>query len=102
MSSVSAPDKSTPIEQIADWVTKIIVGATITQLGRIPDAATSLFSAMAAATGDRPSGLVFVGSLSVFSAGMGFVFGWLVTRSYMPWILGTVEARLPAKGRGAG
>lgn len=94
VSSVTGAGTNTPIEQIADWVTKLLVGATLTQLGKIPDAATALFTAMAGAVGDRASGQAFVGGLTIFSAVMGFVFGWLVTRAYLPWIFGITESRL--------
>jgi hypothetical protein len=94
VSSVTGAGTNTPIEQIADWVTKLLVGATLTQLGKIPAAATALFTAMAVAVGDRASGPAFVGGLTIFSAVMGFVFGWLVTRAYLPWIFGITESRL--------
>jgi hypothetical protein len=89
--SVSA---NTNLEQISDWLTKILVGATLTQLGNIPGAAAALFTAMSGAIGDRPSATAFVGALTVFSALMGFMFGWLVTRSYVGWIICTVDNRL--------
>lgn len=96
--SVSA---NTNLEQISDWLTKILVGATLTQLGNIPAAAAALFTAMAAAVPDRTSATAFVGALTVFSALMGFMFGWLVTRSYVGWVICTVETRLPRSAGGS-
>ena len=76
---------NTNLEQISDWLTKIIVGATLTQLGNIPPAAGNLFGQMGAALGSPPppSAAAFSGALVIYSALVGFILGWLTTRVWL-------------------
>lgn len=78
---------NTNLEQISDWLTKILVGATLVQLGNIPAAASQLFTSMASGLATGPSATAFVGSLVVFGATFGFMFGWLSTRAWVARML---------------
>ncbi|MFE9579858.1 hypothetical protein ACFYO1_25955 [Nocardia sp. NPDC006044] len=74
---------NTNLEQISDWLTKIIVGATLTQLGTIADGGQHLFTAVAPSLGGMDGSASFGGALIVFSAIAGFIGGWLFTRLYL-------------------
>src|SRR5262249_26586519 len=81
-SSVQAAsgDKSTNLEQISDWLTKIILGAGLTQLVRIPDLMKRLGEAFGKAFGDNSflPIVIVIGSL-VF----GFSAGYLMTQLFL-------------------
>ncbi|WP_346104461.1 hypothetical protein [Nonomuraea maheshkhaliensis] len=74
---------NTNLEDVSDWLTKIIVGLTLTQLGEIPDGASTLFHTLGAALGDDEENAVFAGLLTVFCFTVGFIEGWLSTRTYI-------------------
>jgi hypothetical protein len=71
---------STNLEQISDWLTKILVGATLVQLGTIGSGAARLFRAVAPALGDKPHSTAFAGALFIYFSLLGFPFGWLRAR----------------------
>lgn len=71
---------NTNLEQISDWLTKILVGLGLTQLGTIRSGAVSLFDSVGAALGDQPSNPVFAGAVIVYLTSGGFLTGWLLTR----------------------
>lgn len=71
---------STNLEQISDWLTKILVGATLVQLGTIGSGAARLFNAVAPALGGESHSPTFAGGLLVFFSVLGFLAAWLRTR----------------------
>jgi hypothetical protein len=71
---------NTNLEQISDWLTKILVGATLTQLGTIRESGSRLFGAMGPALGSGASATAFAGSVVIYFGVLGFVLGWLATR----------------------
>jgi hypothetical protein len=71
---------NTNLEEVSDWLTKIIIGLTLTQLGKIPSVASHLFSVLGGSLGTPPQSVIFAGCLVVFSFTVGLVNGWLVTR----------------------
>jgi len=81
VSTVVGP--STNLQQIADWLTKLIIGASLTQIGRLPSAASSLFNAMAPGLGGSTSAAAFAGAIVVYFALLGFVSAWLITYFYL-------------------
>ncbi|HEY5373464.1 MAG TPA: hypothetical protein VIK01_07240 [Polyangiaceae bacterium] len=82
-SSAPSLKVNTNIEQISDWLTKILVGLTLTNLGNLP----KLFAQLAAylsAHGMSGSGSdALIVSVSVFFLVDGFLFGYLATRLYL-------------------
>lgn len=74
---------NTNLEQISDWLTKILIGATLVQLGNVPGGAARLFNAMAPALGDEPSSPGFAGGIVIYFAVVGFIGGWLITRLFL-------------------
>jgi hypothetical protein len=74
---------NTNLEDVSDWLTKIIIGLTLTQLGRIPEAASDLFVTLGTALGGTQQDVAFVGALTVFCSIIGFLMGWMTTRMYI-------------------
>jgi hypothetical protein len=83
---------STNLQQVADWLTKLILGAGLTQLGRLPHASAVLFRAMSASIGGSASATVASGSssatavaggIAIYFALLGFVTGWLATYFFL-------------------
>ena len=71
---------NTSLEQISDWLTKILVGVGLTQLANIPSALSSLGETFAPALGGFAASPV-VGPLEVVFFGTGGLFlGYLWTR----------------------
>jgi hypothetical protein len=71
---------NTNLEQISDWLTKILVGVGLTQLNAIPDKLGELAAFLSPAFAD--SGVFAVGAVLYFSIA-GFLFGYLWTRLFM-------------------
>lgn len=74
---------NTNLEEVSDWITKIIVALTLTQLGKIPSAAGRLFEMLGRSLGGSPQDVAFAGSLVVFCSIVGFFMGWLTTRMFI-------------------
>lgn len=74
---------NTNLEQVSDWLTKLLIGATLVELVNIPSGAARLFEAMAPALGAEDVSAAFAGGLVAYFAALGFLAGWLVTRLYL-------------------
>ena len=74
---------STSLEQISDWLTKIIVGVSLTQLDKIPIRLDALASFVADGIGGGPQGRVLGLGILVYFSICGFLFGYLWARLYM-------------------
>jgi hypothetical protein len=87
----SSNTPNTNLEQVSDWLTKVLLGATLTQLGNIANAASHLFSAEAPALGGGIGATVMAGAITVYMAGVGFLFGWLMTRLFLGKVMDLVD-----------
>lgn len=74
---------NTNLEQISDWLTKMLVGVGLTQLPAIPEELRRIGKSIAPALGDTPSAPVMAVSILIFFAAAGFLFGFLWTRLYL-------------------
>jgi hypothetical protein len=74
---------NTNLEQISDWLTKILVGLGLIQLGRIGTQFGRLSARVGASIGPGPSGQLVAGADMVFFAVWGFLAGYLLTRTYL-------------------
>jgi CheY-like chemotaxis protein len=75
---------NTNLEQISDWLTKILVGVGLVQLTQVPDALQAFSSYAAPALGNwRGSGFFGVAILIYFAV-MGFLLLFLWTRVNLP------------------
>jgi hypothetical protein len=87
-------DKNRPnsnLEQISDWLTKVLVGATLTQVGQIPRAATALFVALGTPLGVGGSGVAFAGAVTVYGVVFGFCAAWISTRGWLDRMLEAID-----------
>lgn len=94
--ALASSSPNTNLEQVSDWLTKILLGATLTQLGNIGSALSHLFTAEAPAIGGR-SGVAMAGAINIFMAGIGFLFGWLHTRLFLGKLMDQLDAARGAK-----
>jgi hypothetical protein len=88
---------NTNLEQISDWLTKILVGVGLTQLAFLPDNLYALAAFLGPALGAVPQTEVMAGGVVLSFAVCGFLFGYLWTRLYMAGALR--EADLAALDR---
>jgi hypothetical protein len=100
--SVNSPliRANTNLEQISDWLTKILVGVSLTQIPAIGDAAGVLISEVAAgmtpslAVGEDPppEARSIAGGIIVYFLAIGFLMGFIVTRTSLPKIFAQADA----------
>lgn len=74
---------NTNLEQISDWLTKILVGVGLTQITKIRDGIESLTAFAAQGLGPQSHSQVFALALLSYSAVLGFLFGYLWTRLFL-------------------
>jgi hypothetical protein len=74
---------NTNLEQISDWLTKILVGVGLTQLPEIRKDLTTLTAFAAQGLGAQDNGKVFAFALLSYTAVLGFLFGYLWTRLFL-------------------
>jgi tetratricopeptide (TPR) repeat protein len=80
----SAPTSTvnTNLEQISDWLTKIIVGATLVQFQKVPEAINRAATFIGNSLGG-PDEKFFAGGLLVYFVIFGFLGSYLLTRLYL-------------------
>ncbi|OBI12890.1 hypothetical protein A5712_06170 [Mycobacterium sp. E2327] len=77
---------NTNLEQISDWLTKVLVGISLVQIGKVPAALEALGRQLAPLLGSYgPSGGVGV-VLSMTAAVAAFLLGYLYTRVIVLWL----------------
>jgi hypothetical protein len=85
---------NTNLEEISDWLTKIIVGLGLTKLAKIPEyvARMTAFATdrLGASSGAELTENVAFSLMAAFSVG-GFFMGYLMTRLYLPRALNSAE-----------
>ena len=74
---------NTNLEQISDWLTKMLVGVGLTQLMTLPAHMESLSEFLAEGFGARPTDAVFALSIILYFSPVGFLFGFLWTRLFL-------------------
>ena len=74
---------NTNLEQISDWLTKILVGVGLTQLPEIKSGLIRLTAFAAQGLGSQSHSQVFAFALLAYSAVLGFLFGYLWTRLFL-------------------
>jgi hypothetical protein len=85
---------NTNLEEISDWLTKILVGVGLTQIQNLPEGLQRLAEFLGKGLGDSPLKDVFVLSLAIYSALAGFFFCYLLTRLYLPAALSASRREL--------
>jgi hypothetical protein len=71
---------NTNLDQISDWLTKILVGLGLVQLGKVAGGINGLAETVAPGLGETKSAHTFAVGLLVYSAVDGFLLGYLWTR----------------------
>lgn len=74
---------NTNLEQISDWLTKIIIGLGLVQLKAIPGLLWQAGFRVAASVGDAPTDVSTGIALVLFFGVLGFFVGYLLTRLYL-------------------
>ena len=74
---------NTSLEQISDWLTKILVGVGLVEIKVIPGKLTSLAAYIAKGMGTGEGAEAFALSLVIYFTACGFVFGFLWARLYL-------------------
>lgn len=74
---------NTNLEQISDWLTKIMVGVGLTQIGKLPVATKVLADALKPGFGDFAGAGTLGVLIVVFFSVCGFLIGYLWTRIYL-------------------
>jgi hypothetical protein len=83
---------NTNLEQISDWLTKILVGVGLTQFVPITQAAGRLFESLAPSFGgSTETGTAFAGGLIIYMATCGFATAWLFTRLFLGGAMVTAD-----------
>jgi hypothetical protein len=93
--------------EVSDWLTKIIVGVGLVQIGRVVPALTRLAGSMKAPLGGQPSSAAFGIALVIANVLLGFLFFYLWARSLLERNLelsdgSEQDATALAVGNGAG
>lgn len=81
---------NTNLEEISDWLTKIIVGLGLVELRQIPDHLSSMAAVLAECFGEQCSH-GFAGALIVWFAVLGFLIGYLTTRIYLSYVFSIAD-----------
>jgi hypothetical protein len=91
---------NTNLEDISDWLTKIIVGLGLVQLANIPRWTKSVALIFAESVHQPPEEYGFLGAIVLFFLVGGFLFGYLITRLFLQGALGRADraAAYPDEG----
>ena len=74
---------NTNLEQISDWLTKILVGVGLTQLGEAPHKIGALAQVVGPSLGTGISAQVLAGGSIIYFCICGFIFSYLWTRLFL-------------------
>jgi Sec-independent protein secretion pathway component TatC len=74
---------NTNLEQVSDWLTKIIVGVGLVQIGRVIPGLTRLAQSMKVPLGGQPSSAAFGLALAIANSLLGFFLFYLWSRSLL-------------------
>lgn len=74
---------NTNLEQISDWLTKMLVGVGLTQLTAMPEHLNKVTLYIAGGLGGYPSSPILAMSIVLYFSTVGFLFGYLWTRLFL-------------------
>jgi undecaprenyl pyrophosphate phosphatase UppP len=89
----------TNLEHIADWLTKLILGAGLTQIDKIPGMSRSLATYIGKRMGVEDTFELFALAICIFFFSCGFLFGYLWGRLVTPDTFRMVGHRHSNRGR---
>jgi hypothetical protein len=85
---------NTSLEQLSDWLTKTIVGVTLTEIRDIPAALVRLAAYASFVVDPSAAGQPFVLAFMIYFAVVGFFASYLATRFWLTEKLDSLERRL--------
>ncbi|MFD5467823.1 hypothetical protein ACFWIQ_34175 [Kitasatospora sp. NPDC127059] len=85
---------NTNLEQVSDWLTKVLLGVGLTQLGSLGERLHQLGTALAPVLGGADAAAPFAAALVLYFLVLGFLAGWLVTRLALPRVLTETDEAL--------
>ncbi len=85
---------NTNLEQISDWLTKILVGAGLVQIGSLTGSLRKLANDLGASLGDSSAAPDFAMAALVYFAACGFLIAYLWTRLNLPQAFAHAEGLL--------
>ncbi|MFJ9777006.1 hypothetical protein ACIRVF_38215 [Kitasatospora sp. NPDC101157] len=85
---------NTNLEQVSDWLTKVLLGVGLTQLGSLGERLHRLGAALAPVLGGEDAAVPFAAALVLYFLLLGFLAGWLVTRLALPRVLTETDEAL--------
>lgn len=88
---------NTNLEQISDWLTKIIVGVGLVELRQIPDSLVRLAAFIQPGLGSGEEARVMALAIILYASLLGFFLGYLVTRTYIAGIFRRADEQLVAQ-----
>ncbi len=74
---------NTNLEQISDWLTKILVGVGLTQLTKVPEKLNDLAKFLSPGFGGTPQSEIMAVTIVLLFSISGFLFGYLYTRLFV-------------------
>ena len=83
---------NTNLEQISDWLTKILLGVGLTQMDAISNKIGDISQSMAKEMNLMGHEAMFISSLIVFYTVCGFLNGYLLTRIVLPGIFAKTDS----------
>lgn len=90
-------DANTNLEEIADWLTKILLGAGLTQVAKLPDALEAMAKKVTPIAGPGAANVVpVVISTWLFFGVLGFFMGYLMTRLFVAGALTRADSASPS------
>lgn len=85
---------NTNLEQISDWLTKMLVGVGLTQINAIPGKLQALSAAIGQGMGDDPSAPTFALAIMLLFLVVGFLFGYLWARIFLVGVFAQADQAL--------
>jgi len=85
---------NTNLEQISDWLTKVLVGVGLTQLTVLPGRLQQIADLLAPGVGGFDSSRTFALAILIYFPVCGFLFGFLWTRLFLAGMLVEADVRL--------
>ncbi len=83
---------NTNLEQISDWLTKIIVGIGLVELRNLPGFVTKVAGYISAGSVDHSGSKALAVATLIYFAVTGFLGAYLLTRTYLTSVFRGVES----------
>lgn len=84
------PNKN--LEDVSDWLTKVVVGLTLIELKTLPAEAADLFEGVGVGLGGGDEATLLAGALIIYSAAAGLMEAWLATRLFITGWMAQADA----------